>query len=385
MRAGQAYDPDERRDTPLSRKLKEQIAHRGPITVGEYIRQCLYDPEHGYYVHRPAIGRDGDFITSPEISQIFGELIGLWAVVVWQQMGAPKAFNLIEYGPGRGTLMRDALRAARLAPAFLQAAHVQLIETSSTLMTEQRETLREAPVTPIWNSGATSGHVCCDVPAIVIGNEFIDTLPVQQFVRSDAGWLMRTVGIDAQGRMDFVVPGLEKPTTLRDRDRILGEAAEGAIAELRDSFVDAMFEKPARGTQSFAALFLDYGHMAPQAAPSNSGDTLQAVRGHRYESIFASPGEADLTTQVNFSSVAREASGAGLAVDGPIIQAEFLGSLGIMERASRLMAANPAKAAEIEMGVARLMSPTGMGSRFKAIGLRSQKLPPLPGFPVVDK
>ena len=161
---------------------------------------------------------------------------------------------------------------------------------------------------------------------------------------------------------------------------MLGEAPEGTLLERRNGFVDQMLEETVHASSSFAALLLDYGHMT--ASP---GDTLQAVRRHRYESVFASPGEADLTTQVDFSAIAKEARGNGLAVDGPTIQAEFLGSLGIMERASRLMAANPAKAGEIEMGVARLMSPNGMGSRFKAIGLRSPGVPPLPGFPVVDK
>ena len=374
------YDPGERRDTPLALKLKEQIRRQGPMFVGTYIRECLYDPAHGYYVHQQAIGRDGDFVTAPEISQTFGELIGLWAVVVWQQMGAPAAFKLVEYGPGRGTLMRDALNAARLVPEFLRAVQVHLIETSQTLTAVQRETLRQAPVTPIWNFGSKLERVRDDVPAIVIGNEFLDTLPVEQFVRSGDGWLLRHVGFDSQGRLDFALPGREKAATRRDRARLLGAASEGTIIERRNAFVDQMLEETVHASSSFAALLLDYGHMA--ASP---GDTLQAVRGHRYESVFASPGDADLTTQVDFSAIAKEARGNGLAVDGPTTQAEFLGSLGIMERASRLMAANPAKAGEIEMGVARLMSPNGMGSRFKAIGLRSPGLPPLPGFPVVDK
>ena len=390
MKAGQAYDPDERRNTPLAVKLKQRIRRHGPITTGEYIRQCLYDTEYGYYVHRPAIGRDGDFITAPEISQVFGELIGLWAAVVWRQMRSPAAFILVEYGPGRGTLMRDALHAARLVPEFLRAAQVHLIETSTALTAVQRETLRHSPGTPIWNSGVKLERCRDDVPVIVIGNEFIDTLPVEQFVRSSDGWLMRSVGIDRQGRLDFVVPGLDKAATRRNRDQLFGDAPEGAIAEGRHSFVDAMVGMAVNGTHNFAALFLDYGHMARQSGARHAGapmfgDTLQAVRGHRYESVFASPGEADLTTQVDFSAVAKEARNNGLAVDGPAPQAEFLGSLGIMERASRLMAANPVKAGEIEMGVARLMSPTGMGSRFKAIGLRSPGLPPLPGFPAVDK
>ena len=383
------YDRDERRDTPLALKLKARIKCHGPMSVGDYIHACLTDTEHGYYVHQQAIGRDGDFITAPEISQIFGELIGLWAVVVWRQMGGPAAFKLVEYGPGRGTLMRDALHAARLVPEFIKAAHVHLIETNTALMRMQRETLQHSPVTPIWNFNAKPEHLPDGVPAIVIGNEFIDTLPVEQFVRTEAGWLVRQVGLNRQGCLDFVLPPADKMANRRDRDRLLGDADEGAIVERRHSFVDPILEQTVHSTPNLAALFLDSGHMTPPAGAPASGDTLQAVRRHRYESVFASPGEADLTTQVDFAAVAREGCNNGLAVDGPTTQAEFLGSLGIMERASRLMAANPAKAGEIEMGVARLMSPNGMGSRFKAIGLRSHGLPVLPGFPVavpvVDK
>ncbi len=370
---GQNYDPEARRDTPLALKLKARIQRDGPITVAEYMAACLTDPEHGYYVHRPAIGAAGDFITAPEISQVFGEVIGLSAAVVWQQMRCPAEFRVVELGPGRGTLIADALRASRIVPGFREAVRVVLVETSETLTRVQQLALAGAGVPVRWVAAA--GDVRADLPTIVIGNEFIDALPVAQFELGVDGWCERCIGLDAGGRIIFAAPHPLPGGTL-PWNAIYPGAKPGMIVERRRQFIADAFA----GSERFAAVFLDYGH--PQ---SLAGDTLQAVRNHHYEHPLTSPGEADLSTQVDFAAVAREAKSVGLSTDGPVTQAEFLGSLGIMERASRLMAKNPAKAGAIEMGVARLMSPNGMGSRFKAIGLRSPQLPPLPGFPVVDK
>ena len=343
------YDPESRRDTPLARKLKERIRRDGPISIAEYMRACLHDPEHGYYVKQPAIGRDGDFITAPEISQVFGELIGLWSAVVWQQMGSPARVNLVELGPGRGTLMRDALRAASKVPAFFAALDVHLIEINATLIARQRAELREAGCPITWHPSMEMGR---QAPSIVVANEFLDTAPVAQHI----GDVERCVALDAG-------------------DRLVFSPKAGAIVERQDHA--GLIANLTHRTQaaSLAALILDYGHVA--TAP---GDTFQALRAHQAEHPLTSPGEADLTVHVDFAAFAGAAQSAGLAVDGPITQGEFLGRLGIVERASRLMSANPAKAGEIELAVARLIAPQGMGSRFKAIGLRSPNLPKLPGF-----
>ena len=371
------YDPDERRDTPLARKLKERIRRDGPIFVAEYMRACLHDPEHGYYRKQPAIGAGGDFITAPEISQIFGELIGLWCAVVWQQMGSPAKLNLVELGPGRGTLMRDALRAARIVPGFCQSLTVHLVESNETLRKAQHAALSgiDVPVKfhaePIAALAAHSGEL--DAPAMVIGNEFLDTLPIEQLEFCDSVWRTRRIGcIDAC--LGFL-GGTHSASTLNLLSTET-EPEEGHILEIcahHGVYAEAL--AATSKDAPLAALFLDYGHMT-----TGFGDTLQGVAGQAFVSPFFAPGETDISAHVDFEQFAEACRGAGSAVDGPVTQSEFLGSLGIMERASRLMAANPAQAAAIEAGVARLMSPSGMGSRFKAIGIRSPSLFQLPGF-----
>jgi SAM-dependent MidA family methyltransferase len=374
------YDPEARRDTPLARKLKERIRREGPITVAEYMRACLEDAEHGYYRTRNAIGRAGDFVTAPEISQVFGELIGLWCAVVWQQMGSPATLNLIELGPGRGTMMRDMLRAAHSVPQFEAALRILLREPNPVLRAIQSETLKGAqrPVSHLDSDELPDG------PCIFVGNEYLDCLPISQVqwvvTGSGEGWCGRHVGLDDAGRLQFVLgtsPYRRNDAALaalplpRDGDILEDRRANGIVQGLA----------AAAGKAPVAALFIDYGHVA-----TGYGDTLQAVRDHRPEHPLTSPGEADLTSHVDFAAFAgairrrSEAASPRLAIDGPTTQAEFLGRLGIMERASRLMAANPAKAAEIELGVARLMAVPGMGNRFKALSVRSAGLPPLPGL-----
>lgn len=357
----------ERRDTPLAGHLKARIAREGPITIAQFMEECLQHPEHGYY-RTHAIGRD--FITAPEISQVFGELIGLWAVVVWQQMGEPRPIKLVELGPGHGTMMRDMLRAARVLPGFLQSVEVALVETSASLARRQMDLLRDVGV-PMRAGGALD-----DVEAgaaIVIGNEFLDAMPARQYVRADGAWHERTVELDDSGHLQFGF-GAVADTGLRER---FPGARDSDIVQVHTAFekIAAWMEDRAAHAPT-AALFIDYGHTA-----SAIGDTLEAARAHRTEHPLTSPGEADLTVHVDFECLAREFGGRqGLIVDGPVTQAEFLGALGIAERASRLMSGNPAKANAIEMAVQRLMAPHAMGTRFKVIGIRSGNLPTLPGL-----
>jgi len=375
------YDPEARRDTPLALKLKAVIRERGPISVRAYMEACLYDPEYGYYRTRAAIGRTGDFITAPEISQTFGELIGLWCAVVWEQMGRPARFDLIELGPGRGTLMRDALRAQSRVAGLSAAAQVHLVESNATLAAMQRETLTGVSVPIVWHStlDVLSHGSRATVPAIVVANEWLDCTPRDQAVRTATGWVRRSIAVDERGHLVFAPAAVSLPwpsERIADFDERFREAGSGAIVE-----VGAYRAVPEFMTarQQAAAVVIDYGHVAPVA-----GDTLQAVRDHRHEHPLTSPGEADLTMQVDFTQVCCDVLAVGgLATDGSVTQVEFLGGLGIVERASRLMAANPAKAATIEAGVARLLTPNGMGTRFQALGIRASGLPPLPGFPVV--
>ncbi len=363
-------DPSARRDTPLAAKLKATIARNGPIPVADYMSQCLWDDDHGYYATRSVIGGAGDFITAAEISQIFGELIGLWAGVVWSQvLGTPERVTLVEYGPGRGTMMRDALRSGRIVPGFLQATSVHLLEMSPVLANEQRAALDGCGVPLSWGQNLAG----FDTPAIIIANEFIDSWPVEQWIRTELGWVPRAVGLDSIGQLTFThLAGVRRRD---DLDARFPNAAQGAIFETQrtDRLADAFHALAATGP--LAALMIDYGHVAPV-----SGDTLQAVRGHAYEHPLTSPGEADLSAQISFYELASVLHAAGLAIDGPVTQSEFLGNLGIVERASRLMSANPQRAGEIEASVARLIAPNGMGTRFKAVAVRSPSLPPLPGF-----
>ncbi|MGE0700562.1 MAG: class I SAM-dependent methyltransferase [Hyphomicrobiaceae bacterium] len=360
---------DSWRDTRLAQLLRARIARDGPIPVADYMAACLGHPEHGYYRAREAIGATGDFVTAPEISQIFGELMGLWSAVVWQQMGQPLPFDLVELGPGRGTMMADALRAARRVPGFIEAARVRLVEPSPVLAAQQKAKLEGAARDMAWCDGVETIGAG---PVIVLANEMLDVLPVRQLIRVEDGWRERGVGCDADGRLVFAelavadVPALP-PETMAARP--------GDIVELRSVAALALELSRIASGGPLVALLVDYGH-----SESGLGDTLQAVRAHAYEHPLASPGEADLTAQVDFATVAAAFRGAGFAVSPPITQAELLGSLGIAERASRLMAANPARAGEIETAVARLMAPQGMGTRFKALAIRSPGLPPPPAF-----
>ncbi len=378
------YDPTARRDTPLALKLKDDIRLRGPISIADYMTSCLTDPDNGYYSGKRAIGANHDFITAPEISQVFGELIGLWSVVVWKQMGAPAPFNFIELGPGRATMMRDALRAAALAPDFLAAADICLVEINPALRTIQRASLTNVESldrAPRWfeRIEKLQHQDPADKPAIIIANEFLDTFAPTQFVRRSLSWRERYVGLDQDDKLQFC-------ESTDSADNIATEILEQLEAMFLNAQDGQVVSRTAFGAipsvvldwQTVVALFIDYGE-----ASAIRGDTLQAIRNQTYEHPLTSPGEADLSTLVDFlelERITRLVSKDRLNVDGPVTQAEFLGRLGIMERASRLMSANPAKAAEIETGIARLMSPQAMGARFKAIGIRSTDLPILPGF-----
>ncbi len=369
------YDPELRRDTPLALKLKERIRRHGAITVAQYMEACLQDEEHGYYRTRTAIGAQGDFVTAPEISQVFGELVGLWAAIVWQQMGSPSRFNLVELGPGRGTLMADALRAAKVVPGFLEAADVVLVESSPVLRGVQSVTLAPLADRVSLRWAHWMAPFPADRPTIVLGNEFLDALPTSQFIFSGGRWNERTVALDAAGRLVFACAPDDEFAPLELHG---APPAEGDIVERSGemyAFSACDLARPEPSATPIAALFIDYGH-----ARSGAGDTLQAVRGHKAEHPLTSPGEADLTAHVDFEAVREAVKFDRMAVDGPVPQANFLGALGLLQRASRLMAANPAKAHQIEAGVARLMAVPGMGDRFKAIGIRSAGLPQLPGF-----
>ncbi len=359
--------------TPLEERLVALIRAHGPITVADYMSDALGHPHEGYYTARNAIGAEGDFTTAPEISQVFGELIGLWLVQSWIDMGEPSFFNLVELGPGRGVLMADILRAAKLRPEFLKAANVWLVETSGRLRHEQQRRLREAAAPVDW---ADAFDDVPGGPTLVVANEFFDCLPIRQFVRTETGWRERLVGLKAEGDgLAFTLANAPPPATISLPPR--DSADIGAIVEVcepRDALVEAIADrlKAAKGR----ALIIDYGRVR-----SGPGETLQAVRGHRYWPVLASPGRADVTAHVDFEALARAALQAGVGVHGPLAQGAFLARLGLAVRLERLCSGKtPGEQTEIHEGARRIASPGEMGEIFKAVCLSSPSLAKPEGF-----
>jgi NADH dehydrogenase [ubiquinone] 1 alpha subcomplex assembly factor 7 len=358
---------------PLENEIRRLIAIAGPMPLAEYTGLCVTHPQYGYYLTRDPIGAAGDFITAPEISQMFGELIGLWMASAWQQLGAPENVRVIELGPGRGTLMMDALRAAKVVQDFYAAIVLHLVEISPKLQEMQQRRLEDLDVPMFWHPALA------DVPggpSIIVANEFIDALPVHQAVKQADGWHERVVQIGPNDNL--VIGAATDPlahfeTTL---PRGLRQSPEGSIYEWRDDGI--AFEIGRRVRSDGAALIIDYGH-----AWHGLGETLQAVAGHSFTDPLRAPGRADLTAHVDFVALAQSAELIGGRVHGPVSQRDFLRRLGIDKRAATLKArASREKMAEIDQALARLTASgsKGMGELFKAIAITDPKLGVLPGF-----
>ncbi|WP_425408330.1 class I SAM-dependent methyltransferase [Hyphococcus sp.] len=359
--------------TPLEERLIDLIKLKGPITIADYMSDALGHPHEGYYMRQNPIGEKGDFTTAPEISQIFGELIGLWLVEAWQAMGAPESFNLIELGPGRGVLMEDILRAARSRPGFGKAAQVWLLETSGRLRLEQQKRLKATEAKPLW---ADEYADISPGPSLIVANEFFDCLPIRQFERIKSGWRERLIGLnEAETGLAFTLASTPPPP-------------EFQLPEITQSDVGDIFEI-SHPIQTFAseicdtlnehgghALIIDYGHME-----RGFGDTLQAVRDHEYWAPLASPGRADLTAHVDFESLAKIAIESGVNAHGPVTQGRFLDRLGLPLRVETLCKGkDEATAQEVRAGAARIAAPQAMGEIFKVLCLSSSGLPTPAGF-----
>lgn len=359
--------------TPLEIEIRRRIEAAGPMPVAQYMGLCLSDPQHGYYITRDPLGARGDFITAPEVSQMFGELIGIWMSAVWKQMGSPPRVRVVELGPGRGTLMKDAMRAAQVVPAFRAAVVLDLIEISPVLREAQRRTLEPYKIETAWHASIND---VADGPAIIIANEFFDAIPISQAVKTETGWHERRVGIGEDGKFAFVLA----PEPMKHIDLLLPKAARAAP-------VDAIFEWRSdtaaidlgrRVAQDSAALVIDYGH-----SETDFGDTLQAVGKHAYADPLNEPGEVDLTAHVDFEPLTRTIEAMGAKGYGPITQSRLLRALGIETRATTLKSkATRAQAAEIELALARLIGigRTGMGDMFKAAAYVAPSLPVPPAF-----
>jgi len=337
------------------------IATSGPIPLARYMALCLGDAEFGYYTSREPIGAAGDFVTAPEISQMFGELIGLWCAVTWRQLGAPAPVHLVELGPGRGTLMKDALRAIKAEPEFSTALTPHLVETGARLRALQQQALAGTPA--VWHDDLTT---LPPGPLLLLANEFFDALPAQQFEKCEDGWRERLVTYRDGG----FHPLLAETASSLDRPGEIGDVFEVAPARSR-----YMADIAARlNGHGGAALIIDYGH-----TESANGDTLQAVRAPRAQSIYAEPGLADLTSHVDFEAL-REAA-TGLETHGPVTQANFLCSLGIEARASLLQRnASVQQAKDITTALQRLLDPGQMGQLFKVVAMTPAGSPPPAGF-----
>lgn len=365
-------------ETALAKRLKARIRDTGPISVAEYMTFCLLDPVDGYYPTRDPLGSEGDFITAPEISQMFGECLGLWVVQSWIDLGRPARFNLVELGPGRGVMMADMLKAVALEPECHKAASIILVEASAALQAVQAKTLGRSGVQVSW---ADTLDAIDDAPCLIVGNEFLDCLPIRQFVctdpfAGDKGWSERRVGV-ADDQLRFETDGQAAPGALTAtfpgthsdprKDSLLEICPTSA--QLVDHLQTRFAVTPGR------ALFIDYG---PET--TEFGDTLQALKRHEKVGVFNAPGDTDLTARVDFDGLKALAEAAGLVTHGPLAQRTFLSRLGIEVRAMALLRSHPDARPKLLRQLHRLLDEDEMGFLFKAVSLSAADLPPPLGF-----
>lgn len=358
--------------------IAEKIRQQGPISIADYMQLALASPEHGYYMRKDPFGAEGDFTTAPEISQIFGELMGAWLANAWLHMQKPEC-ALIELGPGRGTLMADVLRATKHVAGFQDAISIHLVETSPALKQKQWKNLAGKHPRLSWHESID--ELPKDVPWLLVANEFFDALPIRQFVYQDKNWLERFVSLDAENALAFTtrpyddtneaiesfLSGHIQASKLENGDIV--EYNEPALACMKSLAVHI-------ATVGGAALVIDYGY-----AFSGIGDSLQAVKRHRHHPPLLEPGVADLTAHVDFSMLAKTAKRTGAHVHGPVAQGEFLGRLGAIPRAVALCEhSSPEQQAQIIGSLRRLLDPEQMGELFKVLCIGNAKLPAPEGF-----
>lgn len=341
--------------TALTDILMRRIAQTGPISLAEYMAECLLHPEHGYYTTRDPLGAAGDFTTAPEISQMFGELLGLCLAQNWLDQGAPARFTLAEIGPGRGTLMADILRATRAVPGMHAAMQIHLIEASPTLRAAQKDRLSDYEVT--WCDQVSD---LPDAPLWLIANEFFDALPIRQFTRKGDGWAETQVGLQ-DGTLTL---GLAAPAPLAALAHRLSDTTDGDVVELCPAAAPIVTEIATHLKQGGAAIFIDYGDWR------SLGDTFQALEAHKSVDPLAHPGHADLTAHVDFEALSLAARSAGVAASQMLPQGALLARLGIAARAEALARNLSGTALKShESAFDRLTSPSEMGTLFKALAL----------------
>lgn len=347
--------------------LHRVIAAHGPISVARYMAEALGHPTDGYYTTRDPLGAKGDFVTAPEISQMFGELIGAWCADVWHQMDRPPVFRLVELGPGRGTLMSDALRATRKVEGFVDAADLHLVEISPVLRQQQAETL--AAYRPTWHDAFDQVP---DGPLIVVANELFDALPVHQFAFAGGQWRERLIDVGANGTgLRFVLGPVTEdwPAPQVDTAQAPPPAAIRERCPSGSALIGEIGHRVA--VHGGAALVVDYGYDQP-----GFGDTVQAVHNHEPVDVLAAPGEDDLCAHVDFVALREAVCGTNATAWGPVTQAHFLAAIGLEARAATLKKAAPDAGGEIDAAVTRLTASDQMGSLFKVLALTSAGLTP---------
>lgn len=357
----------------LEAELRALIESEGPLPISRYMSLCLGHPVYGYYVTRDPLGAAGDFITAPEVSQMFGEMIGLWLVQAWADQGCPKNPRLVELGPGRGTLMADILRTASVAPEFLADLDVVLVEASPALQQVQADKLRGCGADISWQ--AQFDDSLGDRPLFLVANEFFDALPVRQYVKTERGWCERMV----TARNDELVFALAPvPAPRAAIPATFEKAPDGGVYEASPA-ATALAEDMARiiANKGGAALIIDYGY----GEAAGFSETLQAVSGHRFADALAQPGEDDISAHVDFAALAQAGKRGGAVVFGPITQGMFLANIGIAERAEQLMKTNPASAQDLLSATERLIGNDQMGTLFKALAFVPQVVAGVAGFP----
>ncbi|GAB5467837.1 MAG: SAM-dependent methyltransferase [Rhodospirillales bacterium] len=361
----------------LQARLLRRIAAEGPLTVAQFMVAALLDPQDGYYTRAAPLGDEagagGDFVTAPEVSQVFGELLGLWCLEAWQRLGEPTNFKLIELGPGRGTLMVDLLRSLALLPACRVAAQVHLVEASPRLTAIQRQTLVGQEIA--WHRSLAEVP---PGPCLLIANELFDALPLRQFEKSPEGWRERLVARDGREGLTFALSGALPARLLPPAAT---QAPEGAVLEISPAATALAQELGTRlADHPACALILDYGYRQRPWKGS-----LQAVAGHRRVAPLQSPGRVDLSAQVDFAALAAAAQAAGAESHGPVSQRQLLLALGLAERAASLQQGLSVEAAaRVEAACRRLVDPEAMGESFLALALQSPGLETPAGFPLPD-
>jgi SAM-dependent MidA family methyltransferase len=357
----------------LKNRIAALIEAQGPISVAQFMTVALLDPKEGYYATRDPFGAGGDFTTAPEISQMFGEMVGLWLVQAWADQGCPKNPRLVELGPGRGTLMADILRTARVAPEFLADLEVVLIEASPVLQEMQGDKLRGLGADLSWQ--AQFDDSLTDRPLFLVANEFFDALPVRQYVKTERGWCERMITAEG-GELAFALAPVALPPAALPPG--LEHAPDGAVYETSPA-ATALTEDIARTVtaRGGAGLIIDYGY----GMRTGFAETLQAVGGHRFADVLAEPGEDDLSAHVDFAALAAAGKRGGASVLGPVTQGLFLANLGVTERAEQLMKANPEQASDLLAAVERLIGNDKMGQLFKVLALIPPAIANVAGFP----